>query len=95
MSTGYYCYVSSQTDTSSAKGITIFDVEPTEGRLIRRKVMANRNRLSISSRRATVSLNNRSIRRNRKVTRPLPLRNRKGTLLPRRNLTPWPSPSPT
>jgi 6-phosphogluconolactonase len=37
MSTGYYCYVSSQTDTSSAKGITIFDVEPTEGRLIRRK----------------------------------------------------------
>ncbi len=37
MSTGYYCYVSSQTDTSEAKGIAIFDVEPDEGRLILRK----------------------------------------------------------
>ncbi|MBP5291851.1 MAG: lactonase family protein [Lachnospiraceae bacterium] len=37
MSTGYYCYVSSQTDTSTAKGITVFDVEPKEGKLTYRK----------------------------------------------------------
>ena len=64
-------------------------------RLIRLKAMVNRNSLSISNRRVMASPNSRLIRRNRKVTRPQPLRSRKGTLLSRRNPAPWLSPSPT